>query len=63
MKVSWATNLYDYEGDEYEKCVLLFCGDNTILKFKDSLELEGFTDTIRSMIGDIREDESGRWRA
>lgn len=57
MKVSWATNLYDYEGDEYEKCVLLFCGDNTILKFKDSEELERFIDNIRGMMNEIKEYE------
>lgn len=60
MKVSWATNLYDYEGDEYEKCILLFCGDTTILKFKDSDELEKFSDSIKSMMYQIREDESGK---
>ena len=57
MKVSWATNLYDYEGDEYEKCVLIFCGENTILKFKNSIELEEFTNDIKSMMGGIKEYE------
>lgn len=57
MKLGWALNLYDYEGDSYEDCVLLFCGENTILKFKDSNELEGFADQIKSMLKNIREDE------
>jgi hypothetical protein len=58
MRVSWATNLYDYEGDEYEKCILLFCGKNTILKFKDSVELDGFICSIRSMMENIIEQEN-----
>jgi hypothetical protein len=57
MKVSWALNLYDYEGDSYEDCLLLFCGENTILKFKDSNELDAFADRIKSILKTIREDE------
>lgn len=58
MKYSYAYHLYDKDGDKYEDCLLVFIGDNTIIKFKDSIELEQFTHRILSSIKEIRENES-----
>jgi len=54
MKYSWATNLHDYEGDIYEKCVLVFAGETTILKFKDADELKEFAHSILRSIDEIK---------
>lgn len=55
MRYSWAKNLYDYEGDSYEDCILVFAGDNTILKFKTVEELERFAGDILGSIKEIKE--------
>jgi len=57
MKYSYAYNLYDKDGDVYEDCLLVFIGDNTIVKFQDSIELEQFAHRILSSIKEIRESE------
>ena len=57
MKYSYAYNLYDEDGDVYEDCLLVFIGDNTIVKFQDSVELEQFAHRILSSIKEIRESE------
>ena len=57
MKYSYEYNLYDNEGDVYEDCLLVFIGDNTIVKFQDSVELEQFAHRILSSIKEIRESE------
>jgi hypothetical protein len=57
MKYSYAHNLYDNDGDVYEDCLLVFIGDNTIVKFQDSVELEQFAHRILSSIKEIRESE------
>ena len=57
MKYSWALDLYDNEGDAYEECVLAFIGENTIIKFKDSFELEAFAQNIMASLKNIREKE------
>jgi len=54
MNISWAENLYDYEGDCYEKCILLFC-DNTILKFETVEQLDYFADRVKRMVNEIKE--------
>lgn len=53
MNYSWARNLYDNEGDE---CLLVFCGNDTIIKFRDSVELEQFAHRILGSLNEIREE-------
>jgi hypothetical protein len=55
MKTSWAENLYDYEGDKYDDCILLFCDDNVILKFKHIEELDEFANSVKRMVNEIKE--------
>ena len=55
MDYAWAKNLYDIDGDSYEDCLLVFIGDNTIIKFKDSVELEQFAKRILASLKEIRE--------
>ena len=55
MDYAWARNLYDSDGDEYEDCLLIFVGDKTIIKFKDSVELEQFANRILHSLKEIRE--------
>jgi len=57
MKYSWAFNLCDDVGDVYEKCLLVFIGDNTIIKFDGSNELEHFANSILGSLKEIRESE------
>ena len=55
MQYSWSINLYDYEGDLYKECILAHLGEDTILKFKDSQELEDFAREILRSLKEIRE--------
>ena len=55
MDYAWAKNLYDIDGDSYEDCLLVFIGDNTIIKFKDSVELEQFAKRILASLKEVRE--------
>lgn len=61
MKVSWATNLYDDEGDVYENCLLLFLSSDdsnnpqTILKFENLTELKDFLAETNRLIRDMVE--------
>ena len=57
MNYSFAHGLYDKDGDEYEDCLLVFIGNDTIIKFKNSIELEQFAHRILSSIKEIREGE------
>ena len=54
MKYSWSTNLYDYEGDIYDKCVMVFVGEDAIIKFKNAGELEDFAQRILRSIVEIK---------
>lgn len=58
MDYRWAKNLYDRDGDEYEDCLLVFVGKDTIIKFADSVELEQFAHRILSSLPEIREQSS-----
>ena len=58
MQYSWSINLYDYEGDAFEECILAHIGKDTILKFKDSQELEDFARGILGSLKEIREQTS-----
>jgi hypothetical protein len=58
MKLSFAHNLHDRDGDLYENCLLLFCEPNLILKFENSGELEVFANRILEMLPEIRESEN-----
>jgi hypothetical protein len=55
MKYSFSVNLYDKDGDEFDKCILVHVGDNTMIKFKDINELEKFADDILSSLGEIKD--------
>lgn len=55
MDYAWAKNLYDSEGDSYENCLLVFIGGVTVIKFRDSVELEQFAKSILVSLKEIRE--------
>jgi hypothetical protein len=55
MKFGWAVNLNDADGDEYEKCVLAFCGNSTILMFKTSEEMKDFANEMLQCLPEMRE--------
>ena len=55
MKYFWSVNLYDSDGDVNEKCVLVHAGEQTILKFKNSEELEDFAKEIFKSLHEMRE--------
>ena len=57
MDFSFAHNLYDRDGDEYENCLLAFIGPTTIVKFQDVVELEQFAHRILGSIKEIRESQ------
>ena len=49
MKIGFSINEYDKDGDVYDKCVKLYCGDNTILKFDSINKLMTFARGILGM--------------
>lgn len=56
MRYSWATNLYDKDGDAYEDCILVFAGETAILKFKNVEDLEFFAKEILRSIPEIKDN-------
>jgi len=57
MKYAFCHGLYDSDGDPYEESLLVFIGDDTIIKFKDSNELEEFANRILKSLPEIRESK------
>lgn len=55
MTYSFAKNLRDSDGDVYEECILVFVGEDTIIKFETVEELEEFAEAIKTSIKEIRE--------
>ena len=56
MEYAFNHGLYDSDGDPYDESLLVFIGDNTIIKFKDSIELEQFANRILKSLPEIREN-------
>jgi hypothetical protein len=56
MTYSWSVNLYDFEGDEMENCILVHAGKDTILKFQDLEHLETFAKEILRSLPEIKEN-------
>lgn len=56
MKYGFSINLYDKDGDIYDDGILVHVGDNTILKFKDTVELEDFAKAILKSLPEIEEN-------
>jgi len=57
MEYAFYHGLYDSDGDPYEESLLVFIGDDTIIKFKDSNELEEFANRILKSLPEIRESK------
>lgn len=55
MKYSFSKGLYDKDGDKYDNSLCIHIGENTIIKFNDSIELENFAKRILSSLYEIRE--------
>jgi hypothetical protein len=56
MEYAFNHGLYDSDGDPYDESLLVFIGDNTIIKFKDSIELEQFANRILKSLPEIRQN-------
>jgi hypothetical protein len=56
MKYAFYHGLYDSDGDSYDRSLLVFVGDNTIIKFKDTFELELFANQILKSLPEIRQN-------
>ena len=54
MDVTFLKGLHDSDGDEFDGGLFLFVGNNTILRFADSVELEQFAHRILKMLPEIR---------
>lgn len=54
MNYAWAKDLHDRDGDVYDDCLLVFIGEETIIKFQDSVELEQFANRILQSLPEIR---------
>jgi hypothetical protein len=57
MDYSFSINLHDNEGDVYDECILAHIGKDTIIKFKNVVELEEFAKRILGSIKEIKESE------
>lgn len=55
MTYSWSVNVYDRDGDEVEKCVLVHAGCDVILKFKNAEHLEQFAKEILRSLPEMKE--------
>lgn len=56
MKIGFSFHLYDYEGDAYEKVLLLHFDDNLILKLKDRKELDSMINNLKLIKKEIDEN-------
>jgi len=56
VKLSFSVDLFDYEGDCYDECILIHIGESTIIKFKSYVEVVAFSDTFRGMLPELREN-------
>ena len=56
MEYGFSINLYDMDGCSYDDCILVHVGDTTILKFKDTRELEEFANQILGSLKEIKEN-------
>ncbi len=54
MDYSFFCGLHDSDGDCFDKSLLVFIGDDVIVKFKDSKELEEFAKRILNSLPEIR---------
>jgi hypothetical protein len=54
MDYSFLCGLHDSDGDRFDKSLLVFIGDDVIVKFKDSKELEQFAKRILNSLPEIR---------
>ena len=56
MKLSFSVDLHDNEGDVFEECILLYVGESTIIKFKTYAETVAFSDSVKGMLHEIKEN-------
>jgi hypothetical protein len=56
MDVSFSINQHDSDGDVYDQCVLLHCGDSTILRFENVEKLEQFCNAAKRCCDEINRD-------
>jgi hypothetical protein len=54
MDYAWSKGLHDAGGYEYDDSLLVFIGNDTIIKFKDVDELTLFANRILNSIPEIR---------
>lgn len=59
MRVTFSVDLRDRDGDVYDKCILLHCGDQVILRFSTIGEMEVFAKSVLHMRTEIRESYPG----
>ena len=55
MKYAFSVNLYDKDGDEFDHCIVVHIGDDTMIKFKDIDELETFANSILGSLKEIKD--------
>lgn len=56
MKASFSVNLYDSDGDVYQKCLLLHLEDRCILKLKNKSDLEELIKHLNKIKKEIDEN-------
>lgn len=56
MKISFSFNLYDDEGNIYDKCLMLHIDGNLILKLKDTKDLRNMIEQLEHIEKEIKEN-------
>ena len=57
MKIGFSINLYDEDGDQFDECILLFVGKDTIIRFSNQVELKDFArEILNNIIPEIEEN-------
>ncbi len=54
--LGFSINFHDSDGDVYEKCVLIHYGDDLIIKFENVDEMLYFSNRLRDMEREIRDN-------
>lgn len=53
MEITFSQNFYDRDGDVWDECILIHCGDNTVLRFGDMNDLSKFIEGVKKCRDEI----------
>ncbi len=56
MDLSFSVDCYDYEGDVYDECILIYIGESTIIRFSTYAEVVAFSSQLSGLLPELKEN-------